>query len=209
LSFLILPTDEWKSRFLEAQEEALLYWYGPKNYSRKIARGVLTPEVARACLKLYPHLDKEKYFPRRLITTPPEKIEPEPIPKPKKKQRRKRGSAWKSHRSEKQLWRSSKASFNHLLYRAQLPDNPDYFPWAEVSIKSLMKYTEYSHCQVTRALAQLERFKRIKRIVVGNEFQGASKYLVFFTPEMSRAFSWKAAHRKKNQRHRKRTHRIR
>ena len=136
------------------------------------------------------------YVPPEVYWGEKQKRSPKPTPKKKKKFKSNRRETWKSHPSEKKLWRSSKASFDHLLYRAQVPKDPDKFPWCRVGKKSLTKYTGYKHTQLTEALKQLEHHKRIKRIVEGNQFQGASKYLVFFTPEMSRAFSWKTAHRK-------------
>lgn len=143
-------------------------------------------------------LSRELEKKERLTAPSPQKTVPQTTRKKKKKFESRRGEAWKSHSSEKKLWRSSKASFDHLLYRAQVPKDPEKFPWCQVGIESLKKYTGYSHCQITRALAQLQRFKRIKRIVKGNEYQGASKYLVFFNLEMSRAHSWKSRHAQKD-----------
>lgn len=198
IAHCLIPLNEFNERFTHYKRIALKLPRDPSTLWKTISIGVLSPELEKAYLKSISLPSPDEYQTNPSTTPAPQKITPQATPTPKMKHPSKRGELWKSHRSEKKLWRSSKASFDHLLYRAQVPKDPDKFPWCQVSIKSLVKFTEYSHCQITRALAQLQRFKRIKRIVEGNSFQGASKYLVFFTLEMSRAHSYKSRHAKKD-----------
>jgi hypothetical protein len=198
LSLSFHSPDEWKTKFSRAAKSAIQFSPTIERLYKTIEAGLLTPEVAKAYKKINPAFNPDPVIVRPMPTPAPQKITPPAATTPKKKTKSNRGESWKPHRSEKKLWRSSKVSFDHLLYRAQVPKDPEKFPWCQVGIKSLIKFTGYSHPQVTRALAQLQRFKRIKRIFEGNKFQGASKYLVFFTPQMSRAHSYKSRHAKRD-----------
>lgn len=199
----------FESDLTETMEWGFRNFQSPSEFFRFLDKKLFPDRVQNEYRIDRPSLEIPKHPIKQKPTPKPLRVIPEITPTPMKKFESRRGETWRSHRSEKKLWRSSKAVFDHLLYRGQIPKDPEKFPWCQVGIKSLMKYTGYSDPQITRALAQLQRFKRIKRIVIGNEFQGASKYLVFFTLEMSRAHSYKSRHRKKDQPIKERSHGVR
>lgn len=203
LSFLKLPTPEWKKKFLRAQTKAISSWNGPKNYARAIARDLLTPDVERECLKLFPHIDTGKYFNHTITPATSYEIKPRTAPAPIKHQPHRRAELWKLTPRWDHLWRSSSIIFLEILRRTQYPKRPENFPWCQAGIKSLAKFTGYEERQVKRALHQLEDYKLIKRIYraypsQGPTKKGPSKYFVFLTPDMSGAFSCKSDLAKKH-----------
>ncbi len=198
MTSIVTEPETFKDDLMNSIEWGLKNSDHPSEFFQFIHDRFIPEEVKEEYLRDQPKTKTEVKSLKPKPNPKPLTVIPEITPTPRRKFESHRGEKWKFHTSENELWRSSKASFDHLLYRAQVPKHPEKFPWCQVSIESLKKYTGYSHSQITRALAQLQRFKRIKRIVEGNEFQGASKYLVFFTPEMSGAHSYKSRHAKKD-----------
>lgn len=123
-----------------------------------------------------------------------------------------RGNQWKEHKSEQYLTPCAKLVFAELCYRSghtswgislqeAITKNSVYFPWAYGGIESLIdslplhkgmngKLMQYGERQIRKALKELEQANRIKGIFRAYEGQGASKYWVFLTPEMSDLFTY-------------------
>lgn len=209
ISFLISDPEWWAAAFTKGQRSAARFPTDLNTHWETIRIALYTPELEKVIMLCLPLLDREKYFPQTHLTPDSQKITPRPAPAPKKKQLHKRGELWKLDGSWDNLWKSSQNVFTELLRRTQYPKNSENFPWCQAGIKSLHKFTGVSPRQIERALSQLERFKLIKRIVKGNEFQGCSKYLVFIVPKMSGAFSRKSLHTKKDPTSKKRIIRMR
>lgn len=208
LSFLLLPVNEWNSKFTHFRKVAFRFFTTPDIFWTTIAVGLYSPKVGEAYKKFNPSFDLEKYLIHTSTISASQEIGPELTAKPKRKYPHKRGQLWKLDRRWDHLWNSSHAVFFEILRRTQYPKRPENFPWCQAGVKSLKKFTGYSINQVRRALIQLERFKLIKRIVRGYKDQGASRYRVFIVPSMSGAFSWKSLHAKKHPRPKKRIPRI-
>lgn len=208
LSFLLSPVDEWKSKFTYFRRVAFRYFITSDIFWATIATGPYTPTIGEAYKKFDSTFDPRKYLKNTSTTPSPQRISPELTTKPKRKHFPQKGQLWKLDRRWDHLWPSSHKVFEELLRRTQYPKRPENFPWCQAGIKSLAKFTGYSPRQIQDALIQLQRFKLIKRIVKGNNFQGASKYLVFITPSMSGAFSRKSLRAKKHPPYKNRISRI-
>ena len=131
----------------------------------------------------------------------------------------KRGKAWRREPIWEKLWASSRAIFFALCLRAIWPEKPQSFPWAYAGVGkwiqgegyapgSLAAATGFSVRQTRRALRQLQSYGLIARITRGrpshtqtgkpiNGYTGVSKYWIFFTPEMSAAFTAIAKNKKR------------
>jgi hypothetical protein len=199
VSWLISDPKLWEERFRDSQNKAGFFYRDWNTYRNTIALGVSTPEVKSACLESFPNLDWEKYFKHSSSTPAPQRIAPQTTPAVKRKHPHKKGELWKLDARWDHLWPSSRKVFPEILRRTQYQKRPGNFPWSQTGVKSLVKFTGVSECQVRRALHQLECFGLIKRIVKGNTFEGASKYLVFITPSMSGVFKIKSLSSKKRQ----------
>jgi hypothetical protein len=209
ISFLISEFDWYCTALINSLRSAAKVYRNPDTYWKTIALGVWTPDVEKAWLYLHPDLPRPEYFPPAEIPLTPQKIISKEIPTLKKKHFQKRGQPWKLDVRWDHLWNSSRAVFLEILRRTQYPKRPGNFPWCQAGIRSLAKFTHFSPRQIQDALIQLERFKLIKRILKGNNFQGCSKYLIFITPKMSGAFSLKSLHVKKDPHRKKRITRMR
>jgi len=99
-----------------------------------------------------------------------------------------RGARWRVDDRWEKLWPSSKKVLRELWYRTHFPEAKEAWPFAYAGIKSLVKVTDLSECQVKRALRQLQALGMISRIFRAYQGMGASKYRVFVTPGMSGAF---------------------
>jgi hypothetical protein len=70
--------------FDDLASDAAFSAHTSKQTWRTIARGLLTPEVEKAILKLFPGFDREKHFPHTIIEPAPEKITAKVLPKKKR-----------------------------------------------------------------------------------------------------------------------------
>lgn len=120
---------------------------------------------------------------------------PDKTPGRHKRRSTARGQQWKHTQKWEHLWPSSRKIIPQIWHRAQIPRRRDKFPWCEVGIASLNRFTRVSPHQITRALKQLERFGLIRRIKTGYKGQGCNKFFVFLSPKMSGAFSHRTRHR--------------
>lgn len=198
----------FQTNFKRSQQNASQFYRNPDDYWKTIALGVSTQDLRREVTNISPPIDREKYFPNQEHSKPSPTITPQAVPIPKKKHLHKRGELWKIDTRWERLWPSSHAVFMEILRRTQYPKRPDNFPWCQAGVNSLAKFTNFSPRQIQDALSQLERFKLIKRIVKGNQFQGCSKYLVFIIPKMSGAFTRKFLRAEKNPPSKKRIPRM-
>jgi hypothetical protein len=131
---------------------------------------------------------------------------PEPSPKPKKteltlkKKTTARGQKWRLDPRWDKLTPCAKAVFLVLCLRAIWPKKPNQWPWAFAGVgtwikgkgeiqSKLSKQTGFKSAQLRRALRHLQALGMIKKIIRGSTGQGVSKFHVFFTPEMSKAYT--------------------
>lgn len=209
VSFLVSDFEWWSTKFLNIQRPARIMYRDPDTFWRTIAMAVSTPQIEQQCLIVRPDLDREKYFNHAFTMPGPEKIAQRLRPAQIGRPLIKRGELWKLDIRWDHLWPSSHKVFREILRRTQYPKRPGNFPWCQPGLHSLNKFTRVSTRQIKRALVQLERFKLLKRISRGYVDQGCAKYFVFLTPTMSRAFSQKSLHAKKNPRPKKRIREVR
>lgn len=117
-----------------------------------------------------------------------------------KKKTTARGLKWRLDPRWDKLTPCAIAVFMVLCLRAIWPKKLTSFPWAfggvgtwtkEEGMKpgSLCRQSGYGQSPVRRALRQLQGKGMIKKIFRAYEGQGVSKFYVFFTPEMSKAFT--------------------
>lgn len=130
---------------------------------------------------------------------PGQAITPRPIVHhPQKKLSR--GLRWRTDLRWDRLTPCAIKVFIVLCLRAKWPKGLESFPFAwggvgtwtkEEGIKlgSLCRLTGYGQRQVRYALCQLQGLSMIKKINRGYEGHGVSKFFVFFTPEMSTAYT--------------------
>jgi hypothetical protein len=218
VSFLTLPTHEWKTKFTHATEKALSSWNGPKNYARTIATGVLTPQVEREVLKILPNIDQEKYFRHNNPTPTIAEIAPRTAPTFSLKIAMALCRAWRLDPRWERLTPCAKTLFCWLSYRTYRKDTiqrikqalskgETWFPWCLTGIDSLSKkltyhtrsstrLKHYEKSQIKRALRQLWDLGFIDQIFQGYKDQGAGKYHVFLNPKMSATFN-RARHKNK------------
>lgn len=129
-----------------------------------------------------------------------EKPNPETIKPTLKKKTTARGQKWRLDPRWDKLTPCAIAVFLVLCLRAIWPKRLESFPWAFGGVGkwskekgwelgSLCKITGYKKSMVQYALLQLQGYGMIKKIFRAYEGMGASKFYVFFTPEMSKAFT--------------------
>lgn len=160
---------------------------------------------------------------------PGQEISPQPIvdPSPKKLSR---GLKWRLDPRWEKLTACAKAIFIVLCLRAIWPKKLTAWPWAfagtgthggltkeeraagitekEEKQGSLEKVTGYHEKQLRRALLQLQHFGFIRLIFRGRPGHGASRYYVFFTPDMSAAYTAIAKTKKRIPRRNKRNSKM-
>ncbi len=188
LSYLASPPDEWVRRFIDARTKAVRFFRNAFTYWRTLAYAAYIPAIENECKQFIPSFDPQRYTFKPSHIPAPQKVAPQPTPKPKRKPAHKRGQLWKLDDRWDDLWPSDKKIFSEGCRRAQIPQKEDAFPWAELGVQSLSKKTEVSPHQVKRCrfhLCELGLWSRIKQ---GYKDHGASRYHIFFTPEMSSAF---------------------
>lgn len=206
---LLIREVSWAERNRKTPEEAWDY----------ISNKVSTWEV----IKQFP-----EWEPKRIIDEGPQKsdrqdelrreIKPRPIVKPSLKKNA-RGLKWRAANCWDWLTPCAKAVFMVLCARAHWPKKLESFPWAFGGVGtrtkeegekpgSLCRLTSYGRRQVTNSLRQLQGLGMIKKINRGYEGHGVSKFYVFFTPEMSRAFTAIAKNKKRIPSKRKQTSRM-
>lgn len=194
-----------------------------------------TPTKENLLIRLVEALRPAKYihlFPDRSINTNPpplcqkpcpqdapgQDIRKQPIVKPAPKKVT-RGLQWRLDPIWEKLTRCAKAVFMVLCLRAIWPKKLTSFPWAfggvgtwtkEQGVKpgSLCRLTGYAQRQVRYSLCQLQGYGMIKKINRGFEGHGVSKFYVFFTPAMSKAFTAIAKNKKRIPNQKKRSSRM-
>ena len=123
-----------------------------------------------------------------------------------KKKTTTRGLKWRLDPRWDKLTPCAIAVFIVLCLRTIWPKKLTSFPWAFGGVGkwvkgqgyvkgSLPKITGYSVRQCQYALRQLQGYGMIKKINRGYEGHGVSKFYVFFTPEMSKAFTALSKHK--------------
>jgi hypothetical protein len=85
LSFLLLPVNEWKSKFTNLRKVAFRFFTTPDIFWATIALGLYSPKVGDAYKKFNPLFDPEKYLIKTSTIPAPQKITPQATPTPKKK----------------------------------------------------------------------------------------------------------------------------
>jgi len=82
LSFLLLPVDEWKSKFTHLIRVAFRFFRTPTIFWAAIAMGLYTPTIGESYKKLNPSFDPEKYLDNGFSPPAPQEIGPELTTKP-------------------------------------------------------------------------------------------------------------------------------
>jgi hypothetical protein len=82
LSFLLLPVDEWKSKFTHLIRVAFRFFRTPTIFWAAIARGLYTPTIGESYKKLNPSFDPEKYLENCFSPPAPQKVTPQPTSTP-------------------------------------------------------------------------------------------------------------------------------
>lgn len=219
LSVKYLPLEEFKKRVVLFLKSMKLFNPNKAQLLDALATALEPPRY----LHLWPEPAIEDDCPPTHQKTnrqvePGQAIPPRPIPKPTQK-KLSRGLQWRTDLRWDRLTPCAIKVFMALCARAIWPKNMSSFPWAfggvgtwtkEEGIKpgSLCRITGYGRSQVKYALLQLQGLGLIKKINRGYEGHGVSKFFVFFTPAMSKAFTAIAKNRKRIPNQKKQTSRM-
>lgn len=83
VSWFISENGSWIKCFTDAQRIAAKFYRDQNTYWKTIVLGLSTPAVEKACLEMFPDLDREEYFPFTHPTRARTTIVPEVSPKTK------------------------------------------------------------------------------------------------------------------------------
>ncbi|MBA7670966.1 hypothetical protein ES703_79115 [subsurface metagenome] len=191
----LTPPGEFQERFPVVMRWALSYGKTPAEAYRSIVRDLFTPEIREEYFRYKPVPDRMRSGNPEASRSLPQDIPLRSATWAKRARVQKCLEAWRLTDQWGELTKSDKLVIQVLWGRVAYPKGPGLFPWCLGGVQSLAGDTGYSGIQVKRALVQLQEKKLIHRFFRAYEGQGASKYHVFLTPKMSRAFSWQVRQR--------------
>jgi hypothetical protein len=82
LSFLLLPVDEWKSKFTHLIKVAFRFFTTPDIFWTTIAVGLYSPKVGEAYKKFNPSFNPEKYLTKTITISAPQRVRTRPTSTP-------------------------------------------------------------------------------------------------------------------------------